>query len=150
MPRSPRPLEIICRSALRALPVKKLHRTARFLYKREKVLLSRRVSLVFCSDREIRRLNKRYRGTDRATDVLSFFFGDDDLLGEIYICSRRAAAQAKRYGLSNEHEILRLFIHGFYHLMGYEHKTSAGFKKMEKKEAYAFSKIIDQDLPRLV
>jgi rRNA maturation RNase YbeY len=134
-------LEIIRCSASLPIPVKKLHRAALFLNKSEKVPLSRRVAIVLCPDSAIRRLNARYRNIDRATDVLSFTFADDDLLGEIYISPRRAAVQAKQYGFTYQEELLRLFIHGFYHLLGYDHKTEAGRNIMEKKEKTAFNSI---------
>jgi probable rRNA maturation factor len=140
MPSSVQPLKIFRHSPSIQAPITKLQRTARFLYKKEKVPLSRCTVLIFCTCPAIRRINKRYRSTDRATDVLSFAFGDDDLLGEIYLSPRRAAAQAKRYGLTYQVETVRLFIHGFYHLLGYDHKTKAGRKKMEKKEKTVFNK----------
>jgi len=132
------PLQIIrCFSSL-PVPVVKLQQISRFLYKNEHIPLTRRISVVFCSDAAIRRLNAHFRKIDQATDVLSFTFGDSDLLGEIYISLQRAAAQAKEYGMTHQEEILRLFIHGFYHLVGYDHKKDTGYKEMEKKEKRAF------------
>jgi len=96
--------------------------------------LTRSISVIFCSDHTIRRLNALYRHIDRATDVLSFTIGDQDMLGEIYISLQRAAVQARRYHVAYQEEILRLFIHGFYHLLGFDHEKKSDRQKMELKE----------------
>jgi probable rRNA maturation factor len=114
----------------------KLRRLALTMYKKEGVSLTHRISLVFCSDRAIRKLNACYRHIDRATDVLSFSLGDADLLGEIYISSQRAKVQAQRFQTTFNDEIIRLFIHGFFHLLGYDHHKPEERIKMEKKEAF--------------
>jgi probable rRNA maturation factor len=132
----PQPLVIFRRSSC-SVPANKLRHTAELLYRNEHVPFSRKIAVIFCSDIAIRKLNVRFRKIDSATDVLSFAFSDEDLLGEIYISPRRAAVQARRYGVSCSEEVLRLFIHGFYHLLGYDHKTERRFKEMEKKEKRA-------------
>jgi len=140
---NPQPLDIIrCYFSL-PVPVKKLQQTSRLLYKKEHVPLTQGISVVFCSDSAIRKLNARYRHIDHATDVLSFTMGDNDLLGEIYISLQRAAIQARRYRVTYQEEVVRLFIHGFYHLLGYDHKTERGYKEMEKKEKKAFTRFVD-------
>jgi|WetSurMetagenome_2_1015567.scaffolds.fasta_scaffold365083_1 probable rRNA maturation factor len=131
---NPQPLDIIrCKTSL-PIPVKKMRQTARLLYKNENIPLTQGISVVFCSDSAIRKLNARYRHLDRATDVLSFTMGDNDLLGEIYISLQRAAVQARRYCVTYQEEVVRLFIHGFYHLLGYDHKTFQSHQEMERKE----------------
>jgi probable rRNA maturation factor len=79
-------------------------------------------------------LNRQYRKKDKATDVLSFPFGDDDLLGEIYISLQRAKIQARRYGVSYNDELKRLLIHGLLHLMGYDHIKRTDRALMEARE----------------
>ena len=113
-----------------------LRRLALSMYKKEGIQVIRRISLVFCSDHTIRKLNKQYRDIDRATDVLSFALGDDDLLGEIYISLERAKVQARRYDSSLDTEIKRLFVHGFFHLLGHDHKKSGERIAMENKESF--------------
>jgi probable rRNA maturation factor len=136
------PLDIIRCSSSLTVPVNKLQRTSRLLYKNEHVPLTRSISVVLCSDSTIRKLNARYRHIDSATDVLSFTIGDKDLLGEIYISLQRAAIQARRYRVTYQEEVLRLFIHGFYHLLGYDHKTEREYKEMEKKEKNSFDRFV--------
>jgi probable rRNA maturation factor len=120
----------------RSMPVAppKLQQLAMRLYQSERIPVSREISLVFCSDATIRSLNACYRGIDRPTDVLSFSFSDPDLLGEIYISLPTAIGQAKEYGTSLHEEITRLLVHGFFHLLGHDHKKTSDRLEMEKKE----------------
>jgi len=99
------------------------------------------VSLYFTDDDTIRELNKTYRGKDKATDVLSFIFdepaGPYRLLGEIVISVDTARRQAEEIGHSFEEEIKRLVVHGFVHLLGYDHELGGEeerkFKELEDK-----------------
>jgi probable rRNA maturation factor len=85
-------------------------------------------TIAFVSDDRIRELNRRYRGLDRTTDVLSFPAGDDVgvELGDIAISVERAKAQARQNGLTFEQEIAQLILHGLLHLCGYDHETDNG------------------------
>ncbi len=76
-----------------------------------------------------------FRGKNHPTDVLSFNYNDKDLLGEIYISYERARVQARRYSVSYDNEILRLFVHGMLHLIGFDHEKPGEKKKMEAKAA---------------
>lgn len=94
------------------------------------------VTIGFVSDRTIRRMNKQFRGYDRATDVLSFpaantsehlvdsAFGE--LLGDIVISAETASRQADEAGRSLDREIDELVIHGVLHLCGYDHESDHG------------------------
>ncbi|EXX91906.1 metalloprotease [Paenibacillus darwinianus] len=113
------------------------------------------VALTFTNDKEIHRLNRDYRGIDRPTDVLSFamqeetedepeitFEVDDEseedplsgLLGDIVISMERAKAQSEDYGHSLEREVGFLFVHGFLHLLGYDHESEAEEADMTAKQ----------------
>jgi probable rRNA maturation factor len=84
-------------------------------------------TIAFVSDDRIRQLNRRYRGFDRATDVLSFPTGEEDVaLGDIAISVERARAQARQNGLTLEQELAQLILHGLLHLCGYDHETDNG------------------------
>jgi probable rRNA maturation factor len=117
-------------------PAKLLRETAAAVYRGENICKNEATTLILCSDYIIRKLNRRYRKIDRATDVLSFPFGDPDLLGETYISLQRAKIQAKRYGLTYNEELKRLLIHGLLHLIGYDHHKKADKEAMEAKERY--------------
>jgi probable rRNA maturation factor len=93
------------------------------------------VSVLFCGDARMRELNRRYRGRDRSTDVLAFPAGPEapDLLGDIAISVPYAAREALRRREPRAREIDRLLLHGFLHLLGYDHETDDG--EMEALEA---------------
>ena len=84
------------------------------------------VSVMFCGDRKIRTLNRRYRRKDRPTDVLAFPGAAGGFLGDIAISVPYAARQARRRGEPVSREIDRLLLHGFLHLLGYDHETDEG------------------------
>ncbi len=92
------------------------------------------ISVYITDDYLIRELNKNYRGKDKATDVLSFsideYVGDYRLLGEIVISIDTARRQAKDMGHSLEDEIKRLLVHGFVHLLGYDHELGEEEEKI--------------------
>ncbi|MGH9967789.1 MAG: rRNA maturation RNase YbeY [Pyrinomonadaceae bacterium] len=90
-------------------------------------------TIAFLSDRQIKELNKRFRGLDKATDVLSFPANPDEFengsaldLGDIAISVERAGSQARENGLRFENEISQLILHGLLHLCGYDHETDGG------------------------
>ena len=86
----------------------------------------RTFSVVFVTDEMIRNYNRKYRGFDKATDVLSFR-GDDGYLGDILISSETAYNQARRSRtLDFKRNLYRLTLHGLLHLMGYDHETDNG------------------------
>lgn len=92
---------------------------------------------VFLVDnRKIKELNKRYRGENKATDVLSFPLRDDSLkkygilpLGDIFISLPFAKKEANKFGVLLGEELCRLAVHGFLHLLGYDHEKSDKEKK---------------------
>jgi probable rRNA maturation factor len=85
-------------------------------------------TIAFVSDKTIRQLNRRFRGIDRATDVLSFPAEDPDKtnLGDIAISVDTAAKQARENGLKFDEEVAQLILHGLLHLSGYDHETDNG------------------------
>ena len=83
-------------------------------------------TVVLITDEMMREYNRRYRGFDKPTDVLSFR-GDAGYLGDILISSETAYNQARKSStLSFETNIRRLILHGLLHLMGYDHETDGG------------------------
>ena len=86
----------------------------------------REVSVLFCGDRPMRSLNRRYRRRDRATDVLAFPAADGEFLGDIVVSVPYARRQARRRGEPVSREVERLLLHGFLHLSGYDHETDDG------------------------
>lgn len=89
--------------------------------------VSGEVSLVLTGDRRVRALNARYRGKDKATDVLSFPGpGGDEGLGDIVISVETAARNARGLGRTLPQELDVLTLHGFLHCLGYDHETDDG------------------------
>jgi len=100
------------------------------------------VSVLLVGDKAMRSLNLRYRGKDRTTDVLSFPLREGrfsriqpHVLGDIVLSLPAAARQAKAAGDSYRSEIGRLLVHGYLHLLGYDHEQSRGeARRMEERE----------------
>ena len=104
----------------------------------------------------IRNINKQYRGIDKATDVLSFpmfekdeldrkietnDFLPEDVLGDIIMSIPKVEEQAMEYGHSFERELSYMVVHGFYHLMGYDHIQAEDKKIMRPKEEKILSSL---------
>lgn len=108
----------------------------------QKVPEDAEISILICDAEEIHKLNKEYRDVDAPTDVLSFALneGGDDLpeeekeLGDIVINLDRAVAQAEEFGHSRERETAYLAVHGFLHILGYDHYDPEEKKAMRKAE----------------
>lgn len=108
-----------------------LKKVARIVLKGENVKM-KDISVIAASKERIRELNKKYRKKDKATDVLSFNYGDS---GEVVICPEVIRENAEKFGNIFKKEIARILIHGMLHLAGYDHEKSAKeAKKMEIKE----------------
>lgn len=95
-----------------------------------RILRRKSVTCLITDDREMRRLNRKFRKQDHATDVLSF---PSEEGGELAISLDRAAAQADEYGHGVADEIRILMLHGILHLAGMDHERDSG--EMEKAEA---------------
>ncbi len=100
--------------------------------------------LVLTSDERMQKLNAKYRGKDRPANILSFAYNeakkifpemaDDNYLGDIYISHPQLIAQAKKNGVSERDEFVRLLVHGLLHLAGIHHDNKVEALKMEKME----------------
>ena len=89
------------------------------------------VTVAFVSDAEIQTLNRRFRGVNKATDVLSF---PGEGLGEIAIARGVAKRQARQSGHSEQTEWRVLALHGLLHLLGYDHEGDDGrMQRVERK-----------------
>lgn len=127
------------------------------------------VSLTFVDDETIRELNREYRGMDKSTDVLSFPMGEDELegdealeleeeveaddadmvededmmpllLGDVIISVPTAIRQSEEYGHSIERELGFLFLHGFLHLIGYDHDNEEAERDMISRQEAVLAK----------
>ena len=112
-------------------------------------------NLIIVDNEYIHELNRDYRNIDRETDVITFALEDEDsiilpsderVLGDIYISIDKAESQALEYGHSLLRELSFLAVHGFYHLLGYDHMRPEDEKVMFKKqeevlEEYGISRV---------
>ncbi len=107
------------------------------------------IEITLTTPENIRKINNQYRKIDKETDVLSFpmfekeelekgieenKFNKEDVLGNIVISIQRVQEQAEEYGHSFERELSYMVVHGFYHLMGYDHIEEKDKLQMRKKE----------------
>ena len=107
------------------------------------------VTVTLTTPEEIKKINNQYRNIDKETDVLSFpmfekneideklknkEFLHEDILGDIIISVKKVEEQAEEYGHSFERELSYMLVHGFYHLMGYDHIKEEDKKIMRPKE----------------
>ncbi len=107
------------------------------------------LSVLFIGDRAMRSLNRRYRGKDRPTDVLSFAFREGkfphiqpNFLGDIVIAVPVAARQAAEAGHSLGREIDALLIHGLLHLLGYDHERGGReARRMKRRETQLLKRL---------
>jgi probable rRNA maturation factor len=103
------------------------------------------VSLVFTSDREIQKINRQFRKKNKPTNVLSFpqFENMDDmprapregiLLGDIVIAFETVKSESEEAGISLKDHTIHMMIHGFLHLLGYDHMNDMDAEIMESLE----------------
>lgn len=100
-----------------------------------------KISVVFVDDLAIKELNIRFRHLDKPTNVLSFELGQIDpedyktVIGEIIISVDTAKKEASRAGMTLRKRLIELFIHGYVHLLGYDHtKNKREAIRMKRKE----------------
>lgn len=129
---------------------KVIEKVLRQCFREEKIENSKLcITITLTNSENIKRINSEYRNIDRATDVLSFpmfekeeleekiktnDFKHEDILGDIIISIKKVQEQAIEYGHSFERELSYMVVHGFYHLMGYDHIQEEDKKKMRPKE----------------
>lgn len=113
------------------------------------------VNVIFTNLDGIQEINRTYRKIDKPTDVLSFPMFEaaeievlkqkenpvEEVLGDIVIATEKVTEQAKEYGHSFQRELAYLLVHGFYHLMGYDHMQEEDKKKMRPKEEFVLEQL---------
>jgi len=138
-------IPLLFRASLpRRLPRKGLRAFFAGMVKR--VARGREIACLITDDRELRQLNRRFRGANYSTDVLSF---PSDAGGEIAISVDRAAAQAAEHGHSIDEELRILMLHGALHLTGLDHETDAGESAATRTASIMrrFSSVVDLWIP---
>lgn len=127
-----------------------IRKVLEYCFKEENIESSNmEITITLTTPENIKKINREYRNIDKATDVLSFpmfekdeldkkikekDFEHEDILGDIIISIEKVEKQAKEYGHSFERELSYMLVHGFYHLMGYDHIKEEDKKIMRPKE----------------
>ncbi|CCF05908.1 rRNA maturation RNase YbeY [Bacillus velezensis] len=127
--------------------LQEVEKLLQFAAEKEGVQDQAEVSVTIVTNEEIRRINRDYRGKDTPTDVISFALeeeGEDEVeivgadmppvLGDIIISADRTKEQAEEYGHSFMRELGFLAVHGFLHLLGYDHMTKEEEEEMFSKQ----------------
>ena len=112
------------------IPVKVVKKVLRVISKELRIKKKKKVSIGFVSLSQIKKLNRKYRGKNQVTDVLSFQIGEGEMLGEVLISYEQAKKQAAKMEHTTRTEILFLLVHGVLHLTGHDHEKPAQTKKM--------------------
>lgn len=101
------------------------------------------LSVAFIPPEEIKKVNKKYRNKNKPTDVLAFEpISKISNLAEIVICIEVVKENAKKFNNTFKKELVKVFIHGVLHVLGYDHeKSEKEALKMEEKEKFYLSKI---------
>ena len=120
------------------IPPSVVRRTVRAVLRGER--RAARVSITFLGLERMRSLNLRYKGQDRPTDVLAFSLHQPQgsPVGDVYVCARVAAGEARARRLPLRQEVIRLIVHGTLHALGYDHpegparERSAMWRRQER------------------
>lgn len=99
------------------------------------------VSITLVDDKYIKKINKKYRGINKPTNVLSFELGDSVLLGDIFISIDTVIREANAEHISVAEHTAHMVVHGILHLLGYDHIKNSDAEKMEKKETIILKKL---------
>ncbi len=99
-----------------------------------KLKITDEFSIIFSTSDYIKELNTTYREKDYVTDVLTFPSDEEDYLGDVFICLDKARQQSIEYNHTYSREIVFLAIHGYLHLLGYDHIEKNDEEVMLKKQ----------------
>ena len=143
-------IDVLCRPGCRRVPVRVVRETALQVLRSVRRRRAQ-VSILLTRDAEIRALNRRYRGMDSPTDVLSFPSQEEapreGHLGDVVVSVESAARYARKAGWRLRHEIQFLVIHGILHLLGQDHESDGG--EMERTQARIARRILGRDIPEI-
>jgi probable rRNA maturation factor len=127
----------------RFVDTRRLSMLARRALRREGIGPPVELSVAVSDDHTVRSLNRRFRGENKATDVLSFALEGDDAfatpagprrVGEVIISYPTARAQARNAGHTVGEEMEHLLVHGILHILGYDHERQAETRRMRARE----------------
>ena len=107
-------------------------------------------SLLLSNNRSIKKLNKEFRNKNKSTDILSFPFSTKvriskkTYIGDIIISYNFIDKPRSQKSKLFEEKLIKIFIHGFLHLLSFKHKKNRDYKKMQKEEKFIFQSVISK------
>lgn len=127
---------VVVTNAQRRTPVDlaAMRRLAGCAVRRLSIRGSGTLAITFLDAGRMRTLNRRFLGHDRSTDVLSFRYDGEPVVGEIFIAPAEARRYAKAHGLTYREELGRYVVHGLLHWLGHEDRTAAEQRAMRRRE----------------
>lgn len=122
---------------IRIRNTKKIKRFIPEIFKGQELILSR-VDYIFCSDKYLLQINKKFLLHDYYTDIITFSLNKagEPIIGEVYISLELVKENAKEYNVLIMDEILRIIFHGALHLSGFRDKKRVEKKKMTEREDF--------------
>jgi probable rRNA maturation factor len=129
-------IEIINKQKIKKLDLKKINKYIVKIFSLLNIP-SEKISIVFCDNLFIKKINKEFLKKKYVTDVIAFPLKDDldpEYLGEIVISVEEAVKKSKFYGNSWEKELILYLVHGILHLLGYNDKSRKEKKRMQEEE----------------
>lgn len=100
------------------------------------------ISVIFCSDEYLLKINKQYLSHDYYTDIITFDYVDENIIsGDLFISFHRIKENAKQFNIELIREIYRVVFHGILHLVGYNDKTDDEQKLMTEKENFYLNEV---------
>lgn len=109
------------------------------------------LNIVFLNPEEVKILNKKHRGIDKTTDVLSFHyfydfkkFKEDETVWEIILNEEKIFSQSKEYKITVEKEFFNLVIHSTLHILGYDHEIDEDYKIMYDFECKVWEEVFNE------
>ncbi len=119
-----------------ALDQEELEKHAEFLINNEKKELGD-VSIIFCSDEYLLRINEEYLNHNYYTDIITFDYCENTVIsGDLFISLERITENAGKFRTTFNKELYRVIFHGLLHLVGFKDKTDAEQEKMREKEEF--------------
>ena len=129
------------------MPSANLSRAAQWLEKvaREEKQALGEISVIFCSDEYLYRLNVEHLQHHTYTDIITFPYSDSDgISGDLFISTERVEENAREFNSTFEEELHRVLVHGLLHLLGYADKTDEEKTQMRKREDHYLKEVFNR------
>ena len=129
-------MKVVVTNAQRRYPVStaRMRRLVQRVVRQLKIRTAGTFSVIFLTPGRMRAMNRRALRHDRVTDVITFRYHDEPIVGELLIAPSEAAAYAKQHRLPYKEELARYVVHGLLHWTGLDDRTPAQQRRMRREE----------------